>query len=154
MKRTAIAILLFALSLSILGCDFNAAYYDDAEIAKIRDSHLTKMSFIKSVGREYNQTATFTGTKTIWRYNASSDDDVSLSYLLSVSEGGKAKLVLITPDNEVIILIENTDNTVYTEMQTQTISVKRGVSRIKIVGHESPKIEVSLRTESGRFITD
>jgi hypothetical protein len=135
----------------VSACDNNATYDDDAKIAKTGDSSSSSMSSSSSIGNNYKKTITLTGTQTIWRYNAKDDEDVAMSYMLSVTKGGKAKLVLITPDSEVITLIENTDNTTYDEMQTHTVSVKKGVNRIKIVGYESPRIELKMHIESGRF---
>ena len=101
------------------------------------------------VGNELSVTATMTGTRTIWHYDAGSDIDVTFFYSLSVPAGGKAKLVLITPDNEVTILTENTDNATNSEMQSQTISLKQGNNRIKIVGYDAPKFELKLSVEVG-----
>ena len=153
MKKVAVLVLCFVM-LCISGCDFSSIYDDDAKIAGSGDSSSTSMSSRTVIGNDYKWKVKMTGMQTIWRYNAENDGSVSISYMLSVTEGGKAKLVLITPDNEVVILIENTDNSVYSELQTQNISVKQGVNRIKIVGYESPKIEFEMNAETGRFITE
>ena len=154
MKKTIIALLLCITVVSVLGCDLNAInaiYSDDAKLAGNADSSASKLYSSKSVGNDFSLSATMTGSKKVWDYNASADTDVTISYLLSVSSGGKAKLVLITPDSEVIIIIENTDNTTATEMQSQTLALKKGNNRIKIVGYESPKISLKLHIETGRF---
>ena len=158
MKKVISITVLLVLCLAMVllsGCDDpNAVYDDDATIAQSSDSRSASMSSRSTTSNEYKQKVKITGTQTVWRYSARKDENITLSYLLSVSEGGKAKLVLITPDDEVITLIENVDNTVYTEMTTQTISVKKGINRIKIVGYEDPKIELKLRVKVGQFVTD
>jgi hypothetical protein len=109
------------------------------------------MSIGNTEGNEYSLSATMTGMETIWRYKAESDSEITMSYMLSVSQGGKAKLVLITPNNEVIELVENTDNTETTEMQSQTIQLTKGNNRIKIVGYDKPKFELKLNVDAGQF---
>ena len=140
----------------ISGCgDFNPIYDDDTKIAGNSDSYSSKMSSTRSWGKDFSMSATLTGTKTIWRYRAKEDINIRLSYMLSVTEGGKAKLVLITPDNEVMILSENTDNTVMSEMKSETIVLKKGNNRIKIVGQDSPKFQLKLNSDGvGRFGDD
>ena len=99
--------------------------------------------------------ATFSGTKTIWSHQAKDDINIKLSYMLSVTEGGKAKLVLTTPDNEVIIIAENTNNSVMSEMKSETITLKKGNNRIKIVGQDSTKLQLKLNTDGvGRLGND
>ena len=94
-------------------------------------------------------TAAMSGARTIWRYNTTTDVDVTFFYSLSVTDGGKAKLVLVTPDKEVITLVENADNTVSEEMQSQTVSLKAGNNRIKIVGYDAPKFDLRLSVDVG-----
>jgi hypothetical protein len=151
MKKPLTLFVVCLIIISLSGCgSFNAAYDDDAKIAKSGDSNSTLSFGVTNIGHELSiSSVTLTGTRTIWDYNAKSDGDVSISYLLSVSEGGKAKLVLITPDNEVVILVENADNTAVSEMQSQTVSLKQGKNRIKIVGYDAPKFELKLHIDVG-----
>ena len=58
---------------------------------------------------------------------------MTISFSLSVEKIGMAKLVLITPGDEVIVLYENADNTVTDSMQTALVTVAKGDYRIKIV---------------------
>ena len=158
MKKTIrifLVLLVCLLAAFSFGCgDNNATYDDDAKIAGSGDSSSTSSSSMYIFGDDFTQTAVITGTRTIWRYKADHDFDLTISYLLSVSEGGKAKLVLISPDDKVTTIIENADNTVYDEMKTKSIALKKGVNRIKIVGQEKPKFELKLHIEEGRYITD
>jgi hypothetical protein len=136
------------------GCNHNDLYSDDAKIAKSADSYSAVMSIGNTEENEYSLSATMTGMQTIWRYKVDSDSEITISYMLSVSQGGKAKLVLITPNNEVIELAENTDNTETTEMQSQTIQLTKGNNRIKIVGYDKPKFELKLNVDVGQLGTE
>ena len=152
MKRIIMIAVLFFITVSISGCgDNNSVYDDDSAIAMTGDNSSTKSASSVKVLKDLSVKATLTGSRTVWRYNANKETDVPMSYSLSVSEGGRAKLVLITPDDEVIILTENTDNTTVNEMQSQTISLKPGVNRIKIVGNDAAKFELKLHIEVGEL---
>ena len=156
MKRSFLILFILCFSMVLIsGCDNNSTYDDDTKIASNADNYTSMLSSTKSWGKDFSMSATLTGTKTIWRYWASEDVNIRLSYMLSVTQGGKAKLVLITPDNEVIILSENTDNTVMSEMKSETIVLKKGNNRIKIVGQDSPKFQLKLNSDVvGRFGDD
>jgi hypothetical protein len=151
MTRITAILILCVIVVSLSGCgDLNAIYDDNATIAKSGDSYSISGAGSIKTGNELSvNTATITGTRTIWRYNTDSDVDVTFYYSLSVTAGGKAKLVLITPDDEVIILFENTDNASNIEMQSITLSLKAGNNRIKIVGYDAPKIDLKLSIEVG-----
>ncbi len=154
-KMFIAALFCFALVL-MAGCgseaDLSALYGDDAKIAKSADSSFADLSVYGGSDGELSMYAQgFTGTKTLWRYTAEKDGDVTFSYSLSVDKGAKAKLVLISPDGGVTVLLENTDNAVAGEIQSQTISVKKGKNRIKIVGYEETGIDLVLRADVGRL---
>lgn len=155
MKKIIALFLLCCTIILISGCadDRNAIYDDSVKIAKSSDSHLSVMSVYNRNDNEFNMSAqSFTGAKTIWNYDAKNEGDVTFSYSLSVSEGGKAKLVLITPDNEVVTLIENIDN--IEEIQSQTVSLKKGKNRIKIVGYDDPKLNLVLSVDVGELVSN
>ena len=149
MKKSFFILLLLCFTMVLIsGCvDYSQTYDDDEKIASYSDGYSSMMSSTRTWGKDFSMSATFTGTKTIWRYRASEDVKIRLSYMLSVTEGGKAKLVLITPENELIILSENTDNSVMSEMKSETITLKKGNNRIKIVGQDSPKFQLKLNTD-------
>ena len=145
-------VILCVIMISASGCgDMNASYDDNAAIARSGDSYSSKNASSIQIGGNLTVSATLTGTKTIWRYETKNETDVTLSYLLFVTNGGKAKLVLITPDDEVIILSESTDNTGNSEMQSQTVSLKPGNNRIKIVGYDAPKFNLELQISVGQM---
>lgn len=154
--KKIIALFLFCFTIvSFSGCaaDRNTIYDDDTQIVKSADSHLSQMSVYSRNDNEFNMSArAFTGAKTVWNYTAKNEGDVTFSFSLSVSGGGKAKLVLITPENEVITLVENVDNNETDEMQSQTVSLKKGKNRIKIVGYDDPKLNLVLSIDVGELV--
>ena len=153
MKKIVLILTVCFLVVSIAGCGGGGPVYDDDEaIARSGDSGSVTSSTVLVLGDDYTQTAKITGTQTVWGCNAARGGDIKISFSLSVAEGGKAKLVLISPDDEVTILTENKDNNTYTDMQTKTVSIKEGLNRIKVVGDDGPKIELKMHIEEGRFI--
>jgi hypothetical protein len=152
MKRLVALLVSCLMVISMSGCgDLDSVYDDDTTIIRSGDSNSTTGASSTIIGNDLSVTATLTGSRTIWRYDAETDTDATFSYSLSVSSGGKAKLVLITPDNEVIVLAENTDNTTDSEIQTQTVSLQKGEYRIKIVGQAAPKLTLKLSVDVGQL---
>lgn len=159
MKKIITLFLLCFIAVTISGCeaevDRNAIYDNDTEIIKSADRHSANFSVYSLEDNELFMTARdFIGAKTIWHYTAKDGGDVTFSYSLSVSAGGKAKLVLITPDNEAVILSENTDNAETDEMLSQTFSLKKGNNRIKIVGYDDPSLNLILSVDAGELINE
>lgn len=156
MKKIIILFLFCFMVVLFSSCaaDRNAMYDDDTKISKSSDSHFSQMSVYNLKDSEFTMSArAFTGTKTVWSYNVKNEGNVTFSYLLSVNGGGKAKLVLITPENEVITLAENIDNTETEEMQSQTVYLNKGKNRIKIVGYDEPKLTLVLSVDVGELVS-
>jgi hypothetical protein len=151
MKKISVVIIICLVFALLSGCSNNGIYTDDREISKTEDKFSARDSVGNTNGSEYSLLATMTGSRTIWRYDAESDSEVTISYLLSVVQGGKAKLVLITPDDEVVVLVENSDNSENTEIQSQTIQLTQGRNRIKIVGYDDPEFNLKLTADVGQL---
>lgn len=148
MRRIAFFILCTVL-LVFSGCDksgYNANYSNNDWLARDEDSYVKVQSAGLWVDNEYNLTATLTGTDTVWSYSAKEDHAITLTYSLSVTTGGSAKLVWIAPDNTVMTLVENLDQS-GGNLQAQTIICKKGRNRIKIVGQNDPKLELYLMVD-------
>lgn len=90
------------------------------------------------------------GSGTIWTYESSSDINLKVPYLLSV-KSGKAKIVLISPDNTIVNLVENTDKATMKGTTSLTLPIKKGENRIKLVGYKKADINVELHIEKGTF---
>lgn len=154
MKKIVVLLLVCFAAVAISGCavDRNAIYDDDAKIAKSADTHYASMSVYSLDGDALFMTArSFAGAKTLWRYAAESDGDVTFTYSLESGEGGRAKLVLITPDDEVIVLAENADGAGTEASQSKTVSLQAGTSRIKIVGYDAQSLRLTLSADAGEL---
>ncbi|MDE7415218.1 MAG: hypothetical protein K2N44_02715 [Lachnospiraceae bacterium] len=97
-----------------------------------------------------------TGMDTIWKYKAVEDMTLQMYYIFEVTSG-KAKLVLITPDDAIITLAEQ-DSAEYKDEQekdsstvTSTIepmtelNLEKGENRIKIVCERGTSFSLSFK---------
>ena len=89
------------------------------------------------------------GMETIWSFTSDEDMDIELSGEMSI-KSGKAKLVLILPDNTLILLAEKDFASNSNEI-TQTFSVKQGLNRIKIVAEKNTELDLVLASTDGDF---
>jgi hypothetical protein len=90
------------------------------------------------------------GCGTIWKYESSEEFDLKVPYTLLV-KSQKAKIVLVSPDNTVTTLIENTNKSTVNGSTTITVPIKKGINRIKLVGYKKSEIEVELHIDKGTF---
>jgi len=152
LKKLLAVVLSCGMVLPLNGCadkyDFNAMYDNDSEIVAAEDVYSVSIySFRSDDNGTKIHTGSFVGVKTLWDADVYRDCDIDIIYTLSVRKGGRAKIVLVTPEDEVIILAENTDNTVTDVLETQTVSLGIGYNSIKLVGAESPAIDLVLRVK-------
>lgn len=117
--------------------------------SKVMPSYTTTNHRLKgSVGKMY-------GMETLWEYRASQQREVPITYSLTV-ESGKAKLLLITPDNTIItlsevIVLEGEEHTSgESSLITETFHLEAGENRIKLVA-EGAKLSYELYIEEGTF---
>ncbi len=105
----------------------------------------------------------FEGMDTIWTYNASEDMEMKMTYSLEV-EGGKAKLVLISPNGELQTIAEiisdedgyessessrssttgEADEDNEGETADVTLQLREGNNRIKLVGGADTSINLEM----------
>lgn len=117
-------------------------YNDNSKISSQADSY----SFVKRIGSTKNNEAsisfgTFNGVETIWGIDSEAAGNVSLDYNGEITNG-KFKVVLVTPDNEVIKVFESSDN------KSLTIDLNKGQSKIKIVGNDAKgKVQLFIKTD-------
>ena len=118
-------------------------YNDNSKITAVANSY----SYLNKVGtNENNKTDLefrFTGMDTIWELEAEKDTDIKLSYNSNIS-GGKFKVVLITPQEQVIDIIDQAS------AGEKEIKLVSGKSRIKIVGDDARgNLKMELFGEEG-----
>ncbi|MGF7059655.1 hypothetical protein [Brassicibacter mesophilus] len=141
------------ITLLFAGCGMNymsSQYSNDSKISSDANSFNLNSEEQLIDGQEYIGKLEFEGMDTIWRYNAESDMDIKLSCLLSVNKG-KAKLVFINSAGELETLAESKDNIVQNDMETITVSLKKGENRIKIVASNKAQIELKLNVDVGEL---
>jgi hypothetical protein len=137
----------------MLGCGNNAmdkVYNDNSKIASESNTFGLDESEQTIESGTYKAKLKLSGSGTIWEYESDSDVDREVPYILSV-KSGKAKIVLISPDNAVTNLVENTDKATMNETTTITVPIKKGNNRIKVVGYKKADIEIELYIEQGTF---
>lgn len=159
MKKLVVPMVLCFFIFNFIGCnseDYNEIYSDDSKIASNNDDYfaVNLLSNDYSSSGEFAITGTMTGAETIWRYDADDDMDADVTYSLSISKGGKVKLVLISPDEEVSIIEEIEDTNVDIESMTKTISLKKGRNRMKVVAYDSAKFALKAKMDVGYFGCD
>lgn len=152
-KRIVLIVMTIMIINLLIGCGnntMNKIYNDNSKIADESDT------FGVDEGEEtielgsYKGKLKLSGSGTIWRYESSEDFDLQVPYTLSV-KSGKAKIVLIVPDNTVVTLIENTDQATIEGTTTLTVPIKKGTNRIKVVGYKKSDIDIELHIEKGTF---
>ena len=87
---------------------------------------------------------------TIWTYEADKDMELDMKYLLNVTSG-KLKLVLITPDSSVTNLIEATKESDMLDYSINTLKIKKGINRIKIVADKNTSLKFNISIPNGEF---
>lgn len=151
-KIILISITVMIISLFI-GCSNNTMdkiYDDNNKIANIYDSFSLDKSVEKIESGTYKGNLKLSGSMTIWTYDSSEDFDLQVPYTLSV-KSGKAKIVLVSPDNTVVNLVENTDKSTVEGKTSLTVPIKKGKNRIRVVGYKKADINLELQIDKGTF---
>lgn len=150
MKKILLSVLLSAVLLS--GCGGNtmtSLYDDDEKIASESDTYSFDETMQEIDQQNFGaEIERMEGTSTIWSYKAESDEDIEIHAFLKV-DAGKAKLVLIDPDNTVSIITKGNRGDVASN--DGTLAVKKGENRIKLVGGKNTKLVVNLSISKGTF---
>lgn len=151
MKKLIMSILILVLALT--GCSansMNSLYDNDEEIASENNSfNLNEEEQTINV-QQLKGNVEFEGMDTIWTYEADEDVDIDITYLLKVSNG-KAKLVLISPDNNTTLIVESTNESELKDYATNTLQIKKGINRIKLVAGKNTISEFDISIPNGRF---
>ena len=132
-KLSIISILILSLAFIFTGCSKVSSYQesiysDESKIINEADSYsyLTRTGTTKD-NKSTVRFKTFNGMETIWTINTEEEGTLTIEYNTVIKQG-KFKLVLIDPNNDVQTIIEQPGS------GTASIEMKKGKSRIKIVG--------------------
>ena len=148
--KKKIGMLLLCVVFMLTGCgmfDPNVDYDNDEKIASQANTY-SKVNYRASeIDNTYELTCeVFEGMDTIWTYKASEDMERNVLITFRV-ESGKAKLVLISPDDTVKTIVEATEESGAVEEVEVTLSLEEGSNRIKLVGIEDTSVELEMTFE-------
>jgi hypothetical protein len=140
--------LLCLLVITLGGCSSisnyqKSIYNDDTKIAKEADSY----SYLKRVGNVKDNKVTltfekFNGSDTIWTINTKEDGSINVNFSADIEKGG-FKAVIITADNKVSNIFENTIN------GSREIRVLKGKNRLKFIG-DGASGEINITINLGK----
>ena len=148
--KKALAVV-FIMILALTGCSMGSIYSNEEKIAGDTNSYNLDVIEQKIDGHKFTGNIEFEGMDTIWKYQAEEDSLIDITYLIKLTSG-KAKLVLISPDGDVVEIVENTDKSDLTETSTTPLSLKKGENRIKLVAKDNAKISFEIGIEVGDFL--
>lgn len=122
----------------------NSIFHDKSKIVREGDSYTYKSKIGNGRGDEYDiKFTSFSGMETIYMIESDGENDVIVAFEAIVKDG-EFKVVLITPDDEIINIVNGTDE------GNKTIKIKEGVNRIKLVGKKAKgDISIKIHAEDG-----
>lgn len=154
-KKSLIMLLILLILNLLVGCEtsyMQEVYNNDTKIAAEGDSFGIDKSECNIDSGIMKSSVKFSGTLMLWKFKSSENMELKVPYKFSV-KGGKAKIVLISPDNTVTTLIEKPLKSDEKEPDVLTISIKEGVNRIRLVGANKPDIDFELNIDKGEFLS-
>ena len=147
MNRYKTFLLLGLIFVILTGCSNAFAkkeYHDIRKIAETEDRYAKESSVFNSIDNSYSlKVKKFDGRQTLWTKTLEDNEDIDIEIKLSLSEG-TAKIVHVDENGNVTTIIECTSDNCAEEYVAKTISLKKGLNRIKIVGYECKNIDLEL----------
>lgn len=138
-------VFLIFIIITITGCNSvtnyqNSVFDDEDKIVEDKDSYTYKKRIGKTVENEIDlKFSLFTGIETINRIKVNEEKEIIFTFQSTIDDGD-FKVVLITPEDEIINILEGTSE------GTESITLKKGTSKIKLVGKKA-KGEVKINFE-------
>lgn len=134
------------------GCAYNpmvAVYHNNERIASDTNSYnLDSVDQTSENGRFTANVERMEGMDTIWVFDTEEEVDLDITYTLDVASG-KLKLVLISPDGDVVTIAECDSE--MSEPALATLNLEKGNNRIKIVAGQNTKFDIDLSIPEGEF---
>lgn len=129
--------------------DLNYEYYSNLysnndTIATINNDYIHDTEDLLYSSNTLSGYIFFSGVKTIWEIDSEKDQDVSLSYNLSMD--GDFKIILVDSNNEVTEIEDNYN------IDTATLHLTEGTNFLKIVGLEATG-DISLKFHNNNTFT-
>lgn len=154
MNKNKYVMIFIVLSMVLVGCSKNymaSIYNDNEKISSDANSFNLDVDKQSIDGQEFKGVIKkIEGMDTIWTYESDKDMELDMTYLLNVVSG-KLKLVLISPDSSVTTLIERSKESEVVDYATNTLQIKKGLNRIKIVANKNTSIEFNIIIPNGQF---
>lgn len=154
MNKNKYVMIFIVLSIVLVGCSKNhidSVYNDNEKISSNTNSFNLDVDKQSIDGQEFKGVIKkIEGMDTIWTYESNKDMELDMTYLLNVASG-KLKLVLISPDNSVTTLIERSKESEVVDCATNTLQIKKGLNRIKLVANKNTRIEFNIIIPNGEF---
>lgn len=146
MKKLKLA-LICLLCLFITACNNEFArneYDSDKKISQIEDHYAKVASVFNSIDGGYSLTVSkFDGRQTLWTETLEENQNTDIDFSFSLSKG-LAKIVHIDRDGNVTTIIECSPETATDGFVTETVSLKEGQNRLKIVGYDCEDIDLKI----------
>lgn len=147
MKRASRYLLVLFICVMLTGCNnvFAQKEYNTIDkIAETEDRYATESYIFSPIDGGYSLVvAKFDGRETLWTKALEDNKDIEIKIKLSLSEG-TVKVVHIDEDGGVITIIEYTGDNSTDGYVSKTVSLKKGLNRIKIVGYGCRDIDLEL----------
>ena len=148
--KKRIILLLSLLCLLITSCsnEFARQEYDsDEKIAQTANRYSKVKSVFNSRNGECSLTVSkFDGRETLWEKTIKEGHNIEIDISFCLSEG-KAKFVHIDSDDNVTTIIECEPETSTDGFITETVSLKSGKNRLRIVGYGCKDMELKMVSE-------
>lgn len=160
-KAVLLAVCLIALAFSLSGCAafvsatatyMNGIYDDDEKIAADYSSY--SYNNLKQTLKDstLDVSGQMTGMDTVWTFTPQEDTEISYTCTLT-TQSGRAKLVLVAPDDTVQTLLEVDEDSAEPEDNTYTLPLQAGKNVVKLVCSEKTKFHLTITIEEGSLRT-
>lgn len=153
-KRIQIFAVICSIALLIPGCAMNSGkkVYDNEELiaADYNSYNLVQSKGFVDGNCLTGSALTMEGMGKIWEFDAPRDMDVKIESRIKVVSG-KAKLVLIYPDDTLSVLKEYEADSEKAQEFSDTFQVKKGKNRIKLVAGKDTQIEYEISIDQGKM---
>ncbi|EHI97276.1 putative lipoprotein [Clostridium sp. DL-VIII] len=162
MNKKKYAVILIFVSLLLIGCSKNSmtsiydnymtSIYDDNEKISSTTNSYSLNGIEQSInGQQFRANIKrIEGMDTLWTYESDEDRELDMTYLISVTSG-KLKLVLISPDNSVTNIIERTNQLNMSNYDINTLHIKKGLNRIKLVAGKDTSAQLDITIPDGKL---
>ena len=147
MKKKSRYLLALLMCVLLTGCnnDFAKKEYNDMDkIAKTEDRYAKEKSVFNPIDGGYSLVVEkFDGRETLWTKKLEEDKDIEIKIKLSLSDG-TVKVVHIDDEGVVTTIIEYTGEQSTDGYITKTVSLKKGLNRVKIIGYGCRDIDLEI----------